>query len=126
MNGHVVDHVVVTSSPSTPLADMSSLLAGIMPLGVLPTLNKQMATQPLSDEAPLLSAPINQTTKMVIDVNEQITKYLPAEDANITTVAPPMYMESPMESKQVAPTATNPIQVLIDQVTRLSDTIDVS
>ena len=104
---------------------MSSLLAGIVPLGVLPTLNKQ-ATQPLTDEAPLLSAPINQTTKLVIDVNEQITKYLPAEDANPTTIAPSMYMEMPMESKQVAPTATNPIQTLIDQVTRLSDTIDVS
>jgi len=81
----------------------------------------------LSDPSVLLSEPIDKATKLIIDLDEHIRKYLPAEDDVLTTVAPAIvYAVNDVESVEEVNVVErqNQVQSLIDQVNRLAESIE--
>ena len=87
----------------------------------------------------MLSDPIDRATKLIIDLDEHLRKYLPeiAEDkADPTTPAPVVYsgdVVQPVIAEEKAPVEDVPIAdrqnqmtALIDQVNRLAESIEVS
>lgn len=131
LGGNVLSQIQnQVSSAQSQVAALPASIIGILPTGILPSsTNKVIANQPLApvdpvmDQPSLLSEPINQTTKLVIDVEEQIKKYLPSEDQIVTTV-PTFYASDVVESKDER--QQNQIAMLIDQVNILSDSIEVT
>ena len=120
------------SSAQSQVASIPTTIGGMIPTGIWPLgSNKVASNQPnapvdqVIEQPALLSEPINQTTKLVIDVNDQITKYLPSEDPVVTTIAPSVYaVDDVAESKDERQQPQ--IAMLIDQVNRLADSIEVS
>jgi ribosomal protein S15P/S13E len=84
------------------------------------------------DVSVLLNEPIDQATKLVIDLNDAIRKYLPAEDEVATTVVPvQIYAISDVVSAVVEEVDTvsgaerqNQMAAMIDQMNRLAETIE--
>ena len=93
--------VVAAVAPVDPIADKNSV-----------------------DPSAILSGPIDQATKLVMDLDEHIKKYLPAEDEIATTLAPHIYSGDVAESE--AERQQNQMSALIDQVNRLAESIEVS
>jgi len=81
------------------------------------------------DASILLSEPIDKTTKLILELDEQIRKYLPAEDESLTTVIPAIIysgdVSEPVEVDPISQTERqNQMQSLIDQVNRLAESIE--
>jgi len=81
------------------------------------------------DASVLLSEPIDKTTKLILELDEQIRKYLPAEDESLTTVIPAIIysgdVSEPVEVDPISQTERqNQMQSLIDQVNRLAESIE--
>lgn len=128
VGGNVVNQIQdQMSSAQSQVASIPSTVSGMLPTGILPSSGGKKVTPVVSsnivEQPALLSGPINQTTKLVIDVEEHIKKYLPADDLAVTTISPPSVyaaVESKDERQQTQ------IQSLIDQVNGLSTSIEVS
>lgn len=76
----------------------------------------------------ILSEPIDKATKLVIDLDEHIKKYLPAEDEVATTAAPAIYAPGEVigeDEPQNTVQRQNQMTALIDQVNRLAESIEV-
>jgi ribosomal protein S15P/S13E len=82
------------------------------------------------DASILLSEPIDKTTKLILELDEQIRKYLPAEDESLTTIVPAIIYSGDVisEPAEVDPVSQqerqNQMQSLIDQVNRLAESIE--
>lgn len=86
-----------------------------------------VAGENVQDPQLLLSDPIDKATKMIIDLDDHLRKYLPAEDEVATTLAPAIAYAGG-EVAEVEPTPAerqNQMTALIDQVNRLAESIEV-
>ena len=82
----------------------------------------------VQDPQVILSEPIDKATKLVIDLDEHIKKYLPAEDEVPTTTAPVIYAPGEIvgeDEPQNTVQRQNQMTALIDQVNRLAESIEV-
>lgn len=75
---------------------------------------------------PVYSEPIDAATKLVIDLDEHIRKYLPSEEEVITTAAPANYAGDVVEEEMSVQERQDQMTALIDQVNRLAESIEVS
>lgn len=79
-----------------------------------------------SQDVGILNEPIDKATKMVIDLDDHLKKYLPAEDeivAAAATIAPPIYSGSDVGEAEAD--RQTQMTTLIDQVNRLAESIEV-
>jgi ribosomal protein S15P/S13E len=74
----------------------------------------------------ILSEPIDKATKLIIDLDEHLRKYLPSEEEVVTTVAPASYAGNDVEEVEPLSVAERQDQMtaLIDQVNRLAESIE--
>ena len=79
------------------------------------------------DPGVILSEPIDKATKLVIDLDEHLRKYLPADDEVPTTAAPVVYAPGEILGEDEQPTIVrqNQMTALIDQVNKLAESIEV-
>ena len=86
----------------------------------------EVAADKNAQEVGVLDEPIDKATKLVIDLDEHLKKYLPAEDEIVTavTIAPHIYSGS--EVGEAEADRQNQMTTLIDQVNRLAESIEVS
>lgn len=77
------------------------------------------------DASGILNEPIDKATKLVIDLDEHLKKYLPAEDEIVAapTTAPHIYAGS--DIGEAEGDRQNQMTTLIDQVNRLAESIEV-
>jgi len=75
----------------------------------------------------VLSEPIDKATKLIIDLDEHLRKYLPSEEEVATTVAPVSYAGNDVV-EEVEPLSVaerqDQMTALIDQVNRLAESIE--
>jgi len=78
------------------------------------------------DPGVILSEPIDKATKLVIDLDEHLRKYLPADDEVPTTATPVVYAPGEIVGEDEQPTIVrqNQMTALIDQVNRLAESIE--
>lgn len=95
---------------------------------VVPVEDVAVAGENVQDPQLLLSDPIDKATKLIIDLDDHLRKYLPAEDEVATTLAPTIAYAGGEVVSEIEPTPAerqNQMTALIDQVNRLAESIEV-
>lgn len=126
----VADSVVPAAVvPEVPAAAPIAPAVIVPDVPVHPVVDEVKVEKNSQDPQVILSEPIDKATKMVIDLDEQIRKYLPSEDEIPTTAAPAIYAPGDVVVGEDEPQNTvqrqNQMTALIDQVNRLAESIEV-
>lgn len=131
----VVPAVPVTAAVAAPVVPAVVAAAAAPVIDAAPVEAKPIPAAPVdavadknsADPSPIISGSINQATKLVIDLDEHLKKYLPAEDEIATTLAPHVYSGDVAESEAERQNSqNNQMTALIDQVNQLAGSIEVS
>jgi len=151
----VIEEKIIPAAPVAPIASVpiSAPVGGEIPI-IAPVVEKKepvaaVAIIPQEQEAGveskhqdpsiILSDPIDKVTKLVIDLDEHVRKYLPSEEEPVPQPNPPAQVYSAGEGEGVGAAAAESDQVsggvinvvrqnqmtaLIDQVNRLAESIE--
>lgn len=119
----VVPKEVVVVPVEVPVVEKKEDVAAV----VVPVVEDvAVAGENVQDPQLLLSDPIDKATKMIIDLDEHLRKYLPAEDEIATTLAPAIaYAGDVIDVEPTPAERQNQMTALIDQVNRLAESIEV-
>ena len=73
----------------------------------------------------VLNEPIDKATKLVIDLDEHLKKYLPAEDEIVAAVTSAPHAYAGADIGEAEADRQSQMTTLIDQVNRLAESIEV-
>lgn len=119
------------------VADVAPVVPVAVPLVPVEPIVPIVPVAPVEDPQLLLSEPIDKATKLIIDLDEHLRKYLPAEDEVVTTPIPAIVysgdgvvVDGIVGDKAEVDTVSvverqNQMTALIDQVNRLAESIEV-
>lgn len=119
-------NVVVPKEVVVPVVEKKEDVVAVAP--VVPVEDVAIAGENVQDPQLLLSDPIDKATKLIIDLDDHLRKYLPAEDEVATTLAPAIAYAGGEAVPEIEPTPAerqNQMTALIDQVNRLAESIEV-
>lgn len=117
---------VVPKENVVPVVEKKEDVVAVAP--VVPVEDVAVAGENVQDPQLLLSDPIDKATKLIIDLDDHLRKYLPAEDEVATTLAPAIAYAGGEAVAEIEPTPAerqNQMTALIDQVNRLAESIEV-
>ena len=123
--------VAVPAAPVAPVVPVVPAGAQAAPVPVVPVeapakVSPVVEDKNAQDASGLLNEPIDKATKLVIDLDEHLKKYLPAEDEVAPTQAPHAYAGSEVgEAESDNAQRQNQMTDLINRVNQLAESIEV-
>jgi hypothetical protein len=111
-------------APEVPKVAAAPAVPAVEAVAKAPVVEEVPAEKHAQDASGVLNEPIDKATKLVIDLDEHLKKYLPAEDEIVApTSAPQSYSGSDIGEAEAD--RQNQMTTLIDQVNRLAESIEV-